>query len=228
MVIWLLFLAIILWVNLPSIVQKCLTNKLINKDYHPSNGPLKMIEWFRLYPIKKVLLTFIWLFLAYQSIRGFGLVWIEKHQEFLWIEICFLCLTLLTAYAIWKYIKTPYHCVLTLKRVFSKEELEEALKYEKFQRLQFENHSLQRATRMFVSKNWFVINGNLYAKKYIKDLRYVFPGTRNNTIWITYYNNKRLTLPFSSIDLSGDNGEEMKRILNKIMRGDQSIVVNAK
>ena len=42
------------------------------------------------------------------------------------------------------------------------------------------------------------------------------------------YNNKRLTLPFSSIDLSGDNGEEMKRILNKIMRGDQSIVVNAK
>ena len=81
---------------------------------------------------------------------------------------------------------------------------------------------------MFVSKNWFVINGNLYTKKYIKDLRYVFPGTRNNTIWITYYNNKRLTLPFSSIDLSGDNGEEMKRILNKIMRGDQSIVVNAK
>lgn len=80
----------------------------------------------------------------------------------------------------------------------------------------------------FVSKNWFVINGNLYAKKYIKDLRYVFPGTRNNTIWITYYNNKRLTLPFSSIDLSGDNGEEMKRILDKIMRGDQSIVVNAK
>lgn len=80
----------------------------------------------------------------------------------------------------------------------------------------------------FVSKNWFVINGNLYAKKYIKDLRYVFPGTRNNTIWITYYNNKRLTLPFSSIDLSGDNGEEMERILNKIMRGDQSIVVNAK
>lgn len=41
-------------------------------------------------------------------------------------------------------------------------------------------------------------------------------------------NNKRLTLPFSSIDLSGDNGEEMKRILNKIMQGDQSIVVNAK
>ena len=87
---------------------------------------------------------------------------------------------------------------------------------------------VQSSTRMFVSKNWFVINGNLYAKKYIKDLRYVFPGTRNNTIWITYYNNKRLTLPFSSIDLSGDNGEEMKRILNKIMQGDQSIVVNAK
>ena len=110
MVIWLLFLAIILWVNLPSIVQKCLTNKLINKDYHPSNGPLKMIEWFRLYPLKKLLLAFIWGFCAYQSVRGFRIVWIEKHQEVLWIELFFLCFTLLTAYKIWKYIKTPYHC----------------------------------------------------------------------------------------------------------------------
>ena len=105
MVIWLLFLAIILWVNLPSIVQKCLTNKLINKDYHPSNGPLKMIEWFRLYPLKKLLLAFIWGFCAYQSVRGFRIVWIEKHQEVLWIELFFLCFTLLTAYKIWKYIK---------------------------------------------------------------------------------------------------------------------------
>lgn len=110
MVIWLLFLAIILWVNLPSIVQKCLTNKLINEDYHPSNGPLKMIEWFRLYPLKKLLLAFIWGFCAYQSVRGFRIVWIEKLQEVLWIELFFLCFTLLTAYKIWKYIKTPYHC----------------------------------------------------------------------------------------------------------------------
>ena len=107
MVIWLLFLAIILWVNLLSIVQKCLTNKLINEDYHPSNGPLKMIEWFRLYPLKKLLLAFIWGFCAYQSVRGFRIVWIEKLQEVLWIELFFLCFTLLTAYKIWKYIKTP-------------------------------------------------------------------------------------------------------------------------
>ena len=91
-------------------IQKCLTNKLINKDYHPSNGPLKMIEWFRLYPLKKLLLAFIWGFCAYQSVRGFRIVWIEKHQEVLWIELFFLCFTLLTAYKIWKYIKTPYHC----------------------------------------------------------------------------------------------------------------------
>ena len=49
-------------------------------------------------------------FCAYQSVRGFRIVWIEKHQEVLWIELFFLCFTLLTAYKIWKYIKTPYHC----------------------------------------------------------------------------------------------------------------------
>ncbi len=217
MIIWVLFLALVLWINLPSIIQKSLTNKLVNEDYTTENGALKLIEWFRLYPIKKVLLAFIWLFLAYQSIRGLRLVWIEKHQEFLWIEIGFLCLTLLTAYAIWKYIKTPYHCVLTLKCVFSKDELEEALKYEKFQRVQFENHSLQRATRMFVSKNWLVINGNLYAKKYMKKFQYVFTG-RSNKIWVTYYNDKGMILPFSDIDLAGERGEEMKRTIQKIMQ----------
>ena len=40
-----------------------------------------MIEWFRLYPLKKLLLAFIWGFCAYQSVRGFRIVWIEKHQE---------------------------------------------------------------------------------------------------------------------------------------------------
>ena len=57
-----------------------------------------MIEWFRLYPLKKLLLAFIWGFCAYQSVRGFRIVWIEKHQEVLWIELFFLCFTLLTAY----------------------------------------------------------------------------------------------------------------------------------
>lgn len=215
MVIWLLFLAIVLWVNLPLIVQKSHTNKLINGDYHTSNGPLKMIEWFRLYPLKKLLLALIWIFCAYQSVRGFRLVWIEKHQEFLWIEVFFICFTLLTVYKIWKYIKTPYHCALILNRAFSKEELENELKNEKFQLVQFKNSQLQCSTRMFVSKNWLVINGNLYAQKYMKNLRYVFTGSRNK-IWITYYNDKRLILPFSDIDLLGDRGEEMKRILNKI------------
>lgn len=48
------------------------------------------------------------------------------------------------------------------------------------------------------------------------DFKYMFMGNTNN-IWITYYNGKGLILPFSSIDLSGDRGEEVKQVLQRIM-----------
>ena len=69
---------------------------------------------------------------------------------------------------------------------------------------------------MFDSKNWLIINGILYAKKYMTDFKYMFMGNTNN-IWITYYGGKGLILPFSSIDLSGDRGEEVKQVLQRIM-----------
>lgn len=55
MIIWVLFFAFALWVNLPSIVQRNLTNKLIYESDYTENGSLKIIEWFRLYPLKKLL-----------------------------------------------------------------------------------------------------------------------------------------------------------------------------
>ena len=220
MIICLIFLVLILLVNLPEIVQKSLTDKLVNGDYKTENGQLKMIEWFRLYPLKKLLLAFIWGFCAYQSVRGFRIVWIEKHQEVLWIELFFLCFTLLTAYKIWKYIKTPYHCAIVLKKFYSKEELEHELRGEKFECIQFKNSTLQKAVRIFNSKNWLIINGILYDKKYMTDFKYMFMGNTNN-IWITYYNGKGLILPFSSIDLSGDRGEEVKQVLQRIVEQEE-------
>ena len=203
MIICLIFLVLILVVNLPDIVQKSLTDKLVNGDYKTENGQLKMIEWFKLYPLKKLLLALLWLFCGCVSIKGLKVFWIEKYQELIWIELFFLGFTLLSAYKIWKYIKTPYHCAIILKKFYSKEELEHELRGEKFECIQFKNSTLQKAVRIFNSKNWLIINGILYAKKYMTDFKYMFMGNTNN-IWITYYNGKGLILPFSSIDLSGD------------------------
>lgn len=52
------------------------------------------------------------------------------------------------------------------------------------------------------------------------DFEYMFMGNTNN-IWITYYNGKCLILPFSSIDLSGDRGEEVKQVLQRIMEQEE-------
>lgn len=220
MIICLIFLALILLVNLPSIVQKGLTGKLVNGDYKTENGQLKTIEWFKLYPLKKLLLVLLWLFCAYVSIRMFKVFWIEKYQELIWIELFFLGFTLLSAYKIWKYIRMPYHCPIVLKKFYTKEELEQELRGEKFELIQFKNSTLQKVACMFNSRNWLIINGILYAKKYMTNFRYMYMGNTNN-IWITYYNGKGLILPFSSIDLSGDRGEEMKQVLQRIMEQEE-------
>ena len=51
----------------------------------------------------------------------------------------------------------------------------------------------------------------------MKKFQYVFTG-RSNKIWVTYYNDKGMILPFSDIDLAGERGEEMKRTIHKIMQ----------
>ena len=90
MVTCLIFLVLILMVNLPAIVQKSLAGKLVNGDYKTENGQLKMIEWFKLYPLKKLLLALLWLFCVYISIRGLKVFWIEKYKILILIELFFI------------------------------------------------------------------------------------------------------------------------------------------
>lgn len=216
MITCLIFLAFILLVNLPSIVQKSLAYKLVNGDYQTENGPLKIIEWFKLYPLKKLLLIFLWLFCAYISLRGLEAFWNEKYQMLIGMELFFIGFTLLSAYKIWNYVKTPYHCAIVLKKFYSKADLEYEVRGEKFEYVQFENSILQKAVCMLDSKNWLIINGILYAKKYMTNFKYMFMGN-TNTIWITYYGGKGLILPFSDGDLSGDRGKEVKQVLQRAM-----------
>lgn len=63
---------------------------------------------------------------------------------------------------------------------------------------------------MFASRNWLVINGILYEKRYMKNFQYIFLGKAEG-VWITYYNETGLKLPFSCV------GEEIESTMNKIM-----------
>ena len=118
MIIWVVFFLIVLWVNLPSIIQKQLADKFANGDYRSSDCPIKMIEWFRLYPLKKCILVFLWLLSLYPSVRGCILVWVKNEKEFLEVALFFISITVLTAYPIWRYVRRPYHCAIILNRFF--------------------------------------------------------------------------------------------------------------
>ena len=212
MIIWIVFFLIVLWVNLPSIIQKQLADKFANGDYSSSDCPIKLIEWFRLYPLKKCILVLLWLLSLYPSVRGCILVWMKNEKEFLEITLFFIFITVLTAYPIWRYVRRPYHCAIVLNHFFSKDELENKLRNEKFERVKFENPAL-RAEYMFASRNWLVINGILYEKRYMKNFQYIYSGKARG-VWISYYNDKGLALPFLCI---GGRDGEIEKTMNKVM-----------
>lgn len=212
LVFWILFMLVILWINLPTIVQKRLASRLINEDFQP----LRLIEWFRIYPLKKIFLGAIWLFFAYGAIRGIYFLGIKKHEEVLKVGIFFIIISLVSFPWIFKYIRTSYHCAVVLNKDFTREDLEKMMIGERFNLVKFENPFLSKHARMFESKNWLLVNGKLYYKKYMKNFHYIFDGYRNNTILFTYYRDKKLTLPFSRTELAYDRGEEMKKVLERI------------
>ena len=99
MIIWLFVAVFAFFVNLPHIVRKRIVKKLASQEYREQRkyaslkgGSLKIIEWFNLYPLKKALVSTLWLLGVYASIRGVVLVWITHRKDFVWITAFFFLL----------------------------------------------------------------------------------------------------------------------------------------
>lgn len=151
MIIWLFVAVFAFFVNLPHIVQKRLVKKLASQEYREQRkyaslkgGSLKIIGWFNLYPLKKALVSTLWLLGVYASIRGVVLVWITHRKDFVWITAFFLLVALLSARRCWRYIKMPYHCAPIFKKMLTRQQFEELLGNEEFDIVQLQNKRYQK------------------------------------------------------------------------------------
>ena len=215
-----IIIGISLLINLPDKTERILTKKLASEDHFEgsSRRQLRMIEWIRLYPLKKTLLVSLWLFCLYATMRGIVMVGQTHRQDFLWITITFLVITIATVRKVWGYIKISYHCVPVFNRKLPKQELQELLNGEHFQQVPFQNKLLQKYTPVLLSENWAVIEGTLISRTSIQQIKFVhdIPGRKSTRIQIKYRNGEEFHLRSQSLYARGEHAAEMLNVLKKV------------
>lgn len=123
-------------------------------------------EWKRLYPAKKAILVFAWLFLALRiiaAIRSFYLSGIELSQD--WPFIVIVLLALLTLKPILNYVRTYYHCIPYFNKIFTKEELEELFENETFTDIAYLKENGMNKIDFAESEHWLRVNWRYLSKE---------------------------------------------------------------
>lgn len=93
---------------------------------------LKKLEWQRLYPVKKLLFLGAWLFCVFIFAAAIILLVRDGNRENLWLGmLCGIAAFVMICPMI-KYMRITYHCMPYFNRIFTKCELEELVKNEKF------------------------------------------------------------------------------------------------
>ena len=93
---------------------------------------LKKLEWQRLYPVKKLLFLGAWLFCVFIFVAAIILLVRDGNRENLWLGILCGIAAFVMSCPMIKYIRISYHCMPYFNRIFTKCELEELVKNEKF------------------------------------------------------------------------------------------------
>lgn len=197
----LLILIYILIANIPEFVKKHLTHKIaIDSEKSQNNfnsskyNPLPIIEWIRLYPLKKMLLALLWLFSLFITFICLQLVFEDPSKGNLFFTFCSFILIFIIAF---KYIKLSYHCIPVLNQLYSKKELKAALKGEYFKEKPFNHKWLQKNFYVLTSKNWVLINGYLISRKAIKKIYFTQTDITESyvDIYLVYFNDKKFKIP---------------------------------
>lgn len=193
--------------NLPQYIRKQLTEKIADESSKAKENLqtsqlnfLTKIEWLRFYPLKKILLALLWLFCLYGAVRGIFVTFNNPRGAFIFFTVLFWFITIFTARKIWRYIKLSYHCVPVLNHIKAKEELQELLQGECFEKVMFQNSLLQKYFHVLISENWVVMDGRLFSRNEIKKIYYLYKGPIRNyeQVKFIYSNGEEYQFPGSN------------------------------
>lgn len=126
---------------------------------------IKKEEWKKLYPIKKVIILFLWLFLIliiYASLLAI----VRDHEiKAIFVTVLATVGAIKTYHPVKNYVLTPYHCMPFFNCLFSKKELEKLLDGEEFKQMSGDIKYAIDTPLLKESENWLCIDGRFVSKK---------------------------------------------------------------
>ena len=149
-------------------------------------------EWKRLYPLKKAILIFIWIFLVFVIIAGIKYCFCNVIEPgAIWTLILVINLTFLTFKPIWKYVYTAIHSIPFFNKIFTKEELEDLLEQEVFSDIIFLKEHGMNDIDVAESEHWLRLNRNYVSKEMAvlcwTEMQYGASSSRGSTLVYVLY-----------------------------------------
>lgn len=126
---------------------------------------LRRMEWVRFFPLKRALAACVWLVCLALAVMGLTAFYRQAEADLLVTALLLLAAAVLTAPKVWRYAAAPCHCVPVLNKALSRQEIEQLLQKEKFERFLFEDADLQKGMPVLVSENWMFAEGALISRK---------------------------------------------------------------
>lgn len=214
----------ITWV--PEMVRKVISRQLLKNKPTSGKQRMRIIEWIHFYPLKKLLLLGLWGFGIVFVLRG---VWVAFAGE-LTVDggiLLFLCVIFVLEIAFFKklkrYICTPYHSVPVLNQILDKSQIDRLLEEEQFEPFQFQDTDMQRYQEVYQSKNWMLIQGNLFSKKLALQAG-IDCGRRESKLEVLYLNGMTAKVTLG-LELKGSVYEEYHRVGEELEGHIGSLVI---
>lgn len=125
---------------------------------------IRKIEWIRYYPLKKMILSMLWLSGMFICVTGtLAYRFIGDLEDFLYLSF-FYIVTAGSFVPIIKYI-SHYRCLPYLNRVLPKSEIDSLMEKETFEQVLFSDEFLNKYVPIFKSKDWLVVCGTVISRK---------------------------------------------------------------
>ncbi len=157
--------------NVPGAISRMIVRHIFTGENSGADGGrgknrhlIRKIEWIRYYPLKKMILSMLWLFCVFICVTGtLTYRFIGDLEDFLYLSF-FYIVTAGSFVPVIKYI-SRYRCLPYLNRVLSKSEIDSLMEKETFEQVLFSDEFLNKYVPIFKSKDWLVVCGMVISRK---------------------------------------------------------------
>lgn len=179
---------------------------------------LKKSEWKHLYPIKKVILVFIWLLSLLTALFSMRVLYIYICAGLPGVIVIFLgasFISIVTFKPIFNYVFVSYRCVPYFNKIFTKKELEKLFELETFSDITFMKENGMRYVDIAESEHWLRFNRQYVSKELavLGESDCTGASRRRDTyVWIMYLTGDVVKIELN-MRLSTDTGHRLDRYI---------------